>query len=41
MNKNLAQYLRTGAVVLITAVITYLVLERWDAIKAWLVRLFS
>jgi hypothetical protein len=41
MNKNLAQYLRTGMVVLITAVITTIVLERWDAIKAWLVRLFS
>jgi hypothetical protein len=41
MNKNLAQNLRVGAVILITAVVTYLVLERWDAIKAWLVRLFS
>jgi hypothetical protein len=41
MNKNLAQMLRVSAVVVITAVITYLVLERWDAIKAWLVRMFS
>jgi hypothetical protein len=41
MNKNLAQNLRTGAVVLITAIITTFVLERWDAIKAWLVRLFG
>ena len=41
MNKNLAHMLRVGAVVVITGVITYLVLERWDAIKAWLVRLFG
>jgi hypothetical protein len=41
MNRNLAHNLRTGAVILITAVITYLVLERWDAMKAWLARLFG
>ena len=41
MNKNLAHMLRVGAVVVIIGVITYLVLERWDAIKAWLVRLFG
>ncbi|MGA2445002.1 MAG: hypothetical protein ABSG50_06180 [Opitutaceae bacterium] len=41
MNKKLVYELRAWVIVLLAVVIAYATLEKWDAIKAWIVRLFS
>jgi hypothetical protein len=41
MNKKLVYELRAWVIVLLVVVIVYVTLEKWDAIKAWIVRLFS